>query len=428
MAKQDKSITTIRGAIKRLVSVALCACIISTLGLSLTGCKLSRGLKASSKEITEAELARLVSIAIMSEKNVTEAYESIPESQLDGLTYSVFAEYCSVLRRSSQAHGTIKAFRILNDTEKAEYFAQIDSSDNENFELIEVYGDLDVVELCYTKDRDPKAPPVRFAIEHKNNSYILSSDYITDSMFAYSYINHYFEMIDENNIVGLESVIKSSYNSDIYLNAVVSEKAAYIADYYKMKVMTSTNDYELKLFSPTHISYEIPQVLSEYNDTIFSKTVDLYLYKNGAFCIKDDMPSILSELRLYRNGESKLRMGSTYSRSELQRLMGEPVVSIYNQGVATIAFRGLTIRLAVDDEKWTSGRLYSVTIRNSNEYTLGTDVYVGMNVSELLLIYPMFDECGYKSSFKNFDGEFILAFEFDDRGNVSKIDLGELVG
>ena len=152
------------------------------------------------------------------------------------------------------------------------------------------------------------------------------------------------------------------------------------------------------------------------------------MFENGAFCIKDDMPSILSELRLYRNGESKLRMGSTYSRSELQRLMGEPVVSIYSQGVATIAFRGLTIRLAVDDEKWTSGRLYSVTIRNSNEYTLGTDVYVGMNVSELLLIYPMFDECGYKSSFKNFDGEFILAFEFDDRGNVSRIDLGELVG
>ena len=51
-----------------------------------------------------------------------------------------------------------------------------------------------------------------------------------------------------------------------------------------------------------------------------------------------------------------------------------------------------------------------------------------MNISELLLIYPMFDESDYIGSFKNGDGEFVLSFEFDDYGNVTRVKLGEAVG
>ena len=32
------------------------------------------------------------------------------------------------------------------------------------FKTIDEYGDMDVVELSYSKDRDPKAPPVRFIL------------------------------------------------------------------------------------------------------------------------------------------------------------------------------------------------------------------------------------------------------------------------
>ena len=51
-----------------------------------------------------------------------------------------------------------------------------------------------------------------------------------------------------------------------------------------------------------------------------------------------------------------------------------------------------------------------------------------MNISELLLTYPMFDESNYVGSFKNGNGEFVLAFEFDDYGNVTRIKLGEALG
>ena len=414
----------------KTLAVVMCLSLI----MGLTGCKffdgLRRGFKPTSKDLSESELARLVTNAIMDGRNVSSCFSNIPESQLDGLSFSVFSEYVSILRKSSEAHGTVSAFRILNASEKEAYFNSIDADSGEDYQTLDQYGEMDVVELCYSKDKDAKAPPVRFTIAKKGDSYSIAGEYINDSMFAYAYLNHYFDMIDEENVDGLEAVIKSTYKSDIYLNSVVHAKAEYICDYYMHKVKTHSDDYELKILSPTHVSYVIPQVFTDYKDGIVSKTVDLRLAKNGSYCVIDHIPSSVDEVRLFKDGESKLRLGSEYSKNELFRLLGEPVLTTCTNGQVALAYKGLTIRLAADvkDDKWTSGRLYSIVLRNSDAFSLGYDVYVGMNVSELLLVYPMFDDSDFQSSFKNVDGEFALKFEFDDYGNVSKISVGESVG
>ena len=426
------SAKTFKGSFVRALAVVMSVTLIFGMCTCLTGCDfikgLRRGFKQSQKELSKSELARIIAVAIMNEKNVSDSFSAIPESQLDNISYSVFAQYCMVLRKTSQAHGTPDSFRFLTDTEKAHYFASIDADAGEEYKTIDEYGDMDVVELCYTKDRDADAPPVRFTLAVNDGKYSVAGQYMTDSIFAYTYINHYFDMIDDENIDALEAIIKSTYRSDIYLNSVIHAKALFIADYYKMKVKTNTKDYELKLFSPTHISYNIPEVFSDYSIT--SKTVSLRLYKNGTLCILDKIPSTIDEISLYKNGESKLRMGSTYSQSEIYRLLGEPVLSTVSGNVVALAYRGVTLRLhaEVKDGKWTYGRLYSIAVRNQGDFSLGNDIYVGMNISELLLVYPMFDECNYQSSFRNVDGDFTLAFEFDDFGNVKRIDLGENVG
>ena len=423
------------GSLRKILAVVMCVSIVFGMSVCLTGCDfftgISKGFKTSQKELSKSELARIVVVAISDERNVSDAFSKIPESQLDNLSYSVFAQYCSILRKNSQVHGTADSFRFLTDLEKEDYFRSIDADAGETYKTIDEYGDMEVVELCYSKDRDSQAAPVRFILADNDGSYSIGGDYITDSMFAYAYINRYFDMIDEENIDGLEAIIKSSYNSDIYLNSVINAKASYIAEYYKFKVKTSTKDYELKILSPTHISIRIPEVLSDYKASITSKYVSLRVYKNGGFCILDHIPSSIGEISLYRNGVSKLRMGSTYSQSEIYRLLGEPKLSTVSNGVVALAYKGVTLRFSAEvkeDGKWSTGRLFSIVVRNQGDYSLGEDIYVGMNISELLLVYPMFDECNYQSSFVNVDGEFTLAFQFDDFGNVTRIDLGESVG
>lgn len=430
------SMRKLKGSAHKILAVVMCISMVLGMSVCLTGCNfftgISKGFKASQKDLSKSELARAVVVAISDERKVSEAFSGIPESQLDGLSYSVFAEYCTVLRKNSQAHGTVDSFRFLTQSEKEEYFRAIDADAGEEFMTIDEYGDMEVVELAYSKDRDSKAPPVRFILSNNDGHFSIGGKYVTDSMFAYAYMNHYFDMIEDGKVDALEAIIKSSYNSDIYLNSVINAKANSISEYYKFKVKTSRKDYELKILSPTHVSYRIPEIISDYNDSFISKTVSLRVYKGGnnSFCIQDHIPSTIDEISLYKNGASKLRMGSTYSQSEIYRLLGEPVLSTVSNGVVALAYRGVTLRFAADikDGKWSAGRLFSVVVRNQGDFTLGEDIYVGMNVSELLLVYPMFDECNYQSSFKNVDGEFTLSFEFDDFGNVKRIDLGESVG
>ncbi len=259
----------------------------------------------------------------------------------------------------------------------------------------------------------------------------MAGQYITDSMLAYSYINHYFDMIDDGNIDGLEAIIKSTYDSDIYMNSVIYAKANYIADYYMLKVKSNAEEYQLKLFSPTHITYVIPEVFNGDGDSIFSKTVELRLQNDGSFFVQDDIPVVINELRFFSDGESKLRMGSSYTKEEIIALLGEPVIVSYDEGIVILTYSGMTIRLDADldkDNNWTSGRLSSIVLRKDDRFTIGEELFIGMNISELLLIYPMFDECDFTASFQNGDGEFVLSFQFDDFGNVTRIRLGEAVG
>ncbi len=422
------------GVLKKALAVVLCFSMISGAGLSISGCKviddLRSGFKATQKPLSETELARVMASAISSDANVADCFAKVPASQLDGLSYSMFYEYCSILRKTSEEHGTADSFRILNATDKRAYFSSIDSENTADFKTVGEYGDMDVIELCYSEDKDKSAPPVRFMIAKDGGNYSIAGKYITDSMLAYSYINHYFEMIDSGNVNGLEAIIKSSYDSDIYINSVIYEKANYISEYYRMKVKTVLDDYELKLFTPTHISYVIPEVISQSGDKIISKTVDLRLKNDGSYLLEDDIPASISEIRFFKNGGTRMRMGSTYTSSEIYRLLGNPIIESYMSGVVILTYSGMTMRLETDPangKNWTSGRLSSVVIRNDETFSLGENLYIGMNVSELLLIYPMFDKCEFTSSFRNGDGEFILSFRFDDYGNVTRIRLGEKI-
>ena len=112
----------------KVLSVIMCVVMLAgTFGLS--GCKvinnITNGLNASQKFLSEAELARLMTNAVNSDSNVSDCYANIPDGQLDDLSYSMFSEYCSILRKCAQKHGTADSFKILTENEKQAYFQTI---------------------------------------------------------------------------------------------------------------------------------------------------------------------------------------------------------------------------------------------------------------------------------------------------------------
>ena len=98
-----------------------------------------------------------------------------------------------------------------------------------------------------------------------------------------------------------------------------------------------------------------------------------------------------------------------------------------------ISFNGVMLRFEGSpsaDGTWNSARLVSMSVYGNNAgaptSTFDGRLFVGMNISELLLVYPMIDETGYVYTFETDEGTYKLEFEFDENKNVKKILLGEV--
>ena len=123
---------------------------------SLSSCNIVQRIQKRfdnrSEDISKQELARLVSSAIMDKNNVADSYSSIPERQLDGMSYSIFYQYCDILRDMSSRHGNITAFRFLTAEETAKFFSDSDEKAGENAVSMKSYAGLTLVELIYEED------------------------------------------------------------------------------------------------------------------------------------------------------------------------------------------------------------------------------------------------------------------------------------
>ncbi|MCR4776492.1 MAG: hypothetical protein K5869_08960 [Saccharofermentans sp.] len=427
---------------KRVVRKAGAVLLVIAMLFSLSSCNIVQRIQKRfdnhSEDISKQELARLVSSAIKDKENVADSYSSIPENQLDGMTYSVFYQYCDILRSMSSKHGRITAFRFLTDEETAKFYADADKMAGNNAISMKSYSGLTMVELIYEEDFD-KSNPCRFALQYKDGAYTLANDYAAKAVEAYDYISHYFKMISDSNTAGLESIIKPMLTDDIYISSVIKSKADYLIDYYKLHVKSSVKEYKLKTLLPTLVSYEIPETIDASGENIISRTVNLYRRNDGAFYIEDTFISKGDEVSFCLNGTPVLRCGLTYAKADILTLFGDPVIemvdSFSKEGIADIfiSFNGVMLRFEgspTPDGTWSSARLVSISVYDNNTgapvSTFDGRLFVGMNISELLLVYPMIDETGYVYTFETTEGTYKLEFEFDENKNVNKIRLGEV--
>ena len=68
-----------------------------------------------------------------------------------------------------------------------------------------------------------------------------------------------------------------------------------------------------------------------------------------------------------------------------------------------------------------SGVLESIRLYRDSDYTISGIVYQGMNLSELMLIYPMIDEFGYVYSYQYEDEDYEMTFAYDENYNITSV-------
>lgn len=421
----------------------------SVLAVSVSACSVVSDIQSQINtaytNLSEQDLARLVINAISDETQVSDSFSAIPDPQLDGLTYTAFYEYVSILRTVSASHGKATSFRILSEEEEEAYFAQADDGDYD-VKSIEDYGELDVVEICYEEDADPLYP-CRFVLrERADGSYSLAGDYVADSIVAYDYVTHYFLMIEEKNTDALSAIIGPIYPESLYISSVISTKADYVIDYYKLKVMSGQEDYKLGFMSPVKVTFVIPETLDNDNVSVKSHKVSLLVGKDGSTFIRDIIPSNDGEqLFLCRDGEKLVTCGEEYSAEDVYEILGDPVSALTDGKVVdsykddegsihtfydlVVNFDGVSLKFKVEYENYShtewNGTLESIRIYRDSSYTVSNVVYEGMNLSELMLIYPMIDEFGFVYSYEFDDEDYEMTFTYDENYNITSVIVSE---
>lgn len=424
---------------KRLAACILVMVLMLSSCLSIAGCNMFSD--NSTPSVSQQELVRILISAISNKNNVSDAYSMIPEKQLDGISYSVFNEYVAVLRTMSDRFGRIGSFRILNDKERDSYLKSLLSqAGRDNFP--EEYGSLSVVELEYGDSLDPDRAGMhcRFCVStDENGSSYLSKDYVTDTIASYNYLNHYFTMLEDNNTDGLFALLSPLYNDEIYINSVITAKAEYISEFYMIKVRSTRSEYIYEEISPVLVTVTIPKVIDEDGENITEHSVKLEVRDDGSYHIADQIPWYLdqTDVGVYDESGNAIRIyGVTLNEDRVRALLGDPFYfRVYDLSDEEMAEFGMTHRVIavyggiavtmianyVDEDTWegvvTSIRVYS------DDYSIDGEIFVGMNISELLLIYPMLDEADYSFTYSIGRDDYVVVFDFDVNNNIRNFSI-----
>ena len=381
----------IKKHVRRIASIVMASVML----MSVTSCNLRAfRSKIISDPITPQELARLMITAINNKKNAPDVYSSIPEVQRDGLSYSYFIQYVDIMSRISGENGDISAFRMLSDEEVSAVTEYQDNS---------FYGNLIGVEFLY--DSEDADPVYIIMSEDSSGMAYLSEEWITESIDIYNYGEHYFQLIYEPNLEGLFTLLRPGLD-ELFTDDAVNNMAQEYIDYYRLRVRTPREEFHIVTLLPEHMCIEIPETVNSRGSRVLSHYVDFYL-SDDSYDIEDILPSEPDLSLLTVSGSDtdvEVTCGEDYTSSQLYSMLGDITGYTFyyeSSGLLSISYGGMVMIFEteeyVDNDSW-SGQLISIRIVNGLPFSIGQDIYVGMDKMTLLEIYPFLFQDGSEES------------------------------
>ncbi|MCR4670973.1 MAG: hypothetical protein K5643_07275 [Saccharofermentans sp.] len=408
---------------RKSIAVIITAMITSLMLTSCSFVKILNNGQPLEQSISEHELARLLTFSIKKPGNVASYFSSIPASQLDSVSYSTFAEYTTILRNMSKGRGDITAFRILGDKDRNKIVDEV--SKNSGIDVNEVYPDEDIVEIIYDDDSEQN---VYFPLKRGENA-SLDGKAMADTIASYNYIFHYMNMVYHSNSKALVSILEPVYSDDIYIDSVIRNKADHIIDYYSEYVTSGYDDIKVSFVSPCLLKISLPKV-DNGKGKKYSKEVSI-INRNGEFLIEDKMPvnPTNEKLYLYKGDKKTVTAGDVLSPDDVRSRLGEPLFTVSRPNEKTgmdrivMCYNGmdLAFEAAYDESGNWTGSLYSIRIFGQGDYKVDNGASVGMNISELMVIYPFIDDYDYMIEYEDENGKRSVSFERDDFGNIVSI-------
>lgn len=408
-----------RGLLKKTIALMMCTLML----FSSSACNIAEQIRSNLHEritvqsdVSVQEMTRLLISAINDKRNMADVYSQIPVDQTDGLSYSYFYEYINILRTVSTQdnNGKVVSFRIISDDECLSLLGS---------NLINHYGQIKGAQLMYSSDVE--YPLYVFFTVKDNGEVTLSSEWVTSIINIYNYSNHYFTLLDENNADAVKALLMPGFSGEEYTDEVVYAKAQMLCEFYRLRVMSNINEYEITRLVPGQMTVRIPETIAAEGD-LFEEHIVSFTYNDGVYNIDDriDVAADINLIYLVRGDERLIRIGSDYSYNQLGSIIGSaPSTFSYDPEtcMAIVIYSDLVLRfdgVVMIDDDWT-GVLTSMRLISSSVYSLGYNLYPGMTRTQVLMAYPSADETDYTISIN----EYEVTMEFNDDGVLQYVKI-----
>ncbi len=403
----------------RIVSCGVILCLLAGL---LSSC--SRG-SFSKKKIDVPEMARLLVDSLQDINGAELFYGKIPEEQRDGLTFSEYYEYISVLSEMMPSGSSVTSFEIVEGQEKEDLLSSMLISNSEEYDGM-IRSSIPI--RVETTGKRASGTPLYFYLQtNADGEVYLNHEWIRSCIDLYAFSVHYFEAYANKNLTDVIDLLPYTKTPEPLPQSrdVLKAKAKEMIRFYTHNVK-STSEYEMISIDATNLNYLQPEVL----DTQFHTTTRNVLFRsddNGEISVWDSIQNELKtvDLYLYYNGIRTVRIGEHAAPSQLANLFGTPitiscgpVVEVKPNGDEMrnilIRYDGFVITVYgtyQNEEEW-DGRYMRFRIWDSSKARIGTEMDVMDSSWDILMRYPFADETG-----------FVLEIESDGEVYVLEVDL-----
>lgn len=389
------------------------------------------GSKRFRKRIDAPELARIIVDSMQDITVSEELFKQIPDEQKDGITYSEYYEYITVLQQMMPRSGIATSFSIVEGDEKKELLKQMLNSDSE--EYVQLINSCIPVRIETSGFRRSDKPIYIYLQTKEDGTVYLNHRWISDCMDLSAFSVHYFEAYANENQTDVERLLHSMEVKDVLPQSetIQEAKAKELIRFYSVNIKSEWDEFEVVSVDASNMVFLQPEVL-DANLHASSREVRFSSNADNVISVSDSIESELktTDLYLYYNSHRTIRVGDHTTASSMIMLFGEPISvtcgpvlegGSVNQNRADgkrnilIRYPGFTITVYgtfTSEEEW-EGNCTRFRIWDNSKASIGEHVSTTLTSWDVLERYPFADESGFVLNV-TVDGEtYELTVELD---------------
>lgn len=363
--------------------------------------------------LSESNFVRVITSCLLMDdsEDIKAAYETIPSVQLDNMSLSTFTNYVQMLSGLTEGRGLLSSFKIISSEEAIPVQdAMVESIPNQE-DLIRLSIP---VELVFS-DQSQTDPVFIYFQRAEDGMPYLSKSWVDQCLILFQYADHYFQAVNSQNINAIYSMISNSYLDASYSlsDKSIILKAREISRYYLSRVKSEPSEYRVVALNISRVEFNQPSVLTNDLEDYESRRVGFFMNSVGTVSVDEHIINTLStrDYYLYDDYSRTIRIGDIATSGLFNSLFGSPKLTTIGRLLdasdsgdsesirriiveyAEVSF--VIVGKVLSDDNW-EGTIYQIRIsEQSEDFSLGNSIYVGMSRDEFMKLYPFADETDF---------------------------------